>query len=476
MEQVTDLKIENFAIYIKKCSIENEVILNILENRSTIHFGKMYVITQSCSSEDYHALVKKKIFVHVIQNWWCEKELKAVLREISNICLIAFQINDFLRLLKLEKDVGRVILYVNNIKDIELLKDKNKDILNFYLSKLFLLKVFRQNAIYVTHQDREKLEKYFQIRMSDNYIESSSNFQGMLFNEKNKVWKFYVTKILYLYRKSMHYVQNVWFHLISPYGFVANFIFFPLYKGVKKMFMGKNEKRIKTLKGRFKGKRVFVVATGPSLQEEDVRKLREEYTIGVNISWKMFKKAGFKPTFFVITDPGVFDREYENPEFKLNELSKEMNFFNSMNKNKIKGEKSVCLKTCFLNHIYHYGSERFLKIADNIETGYYDLYSVTEDAISLAMYLGFSEIILIGADNDYLGKAQYFDETYVPYLSDYFYSKKCQKINNKTYEFIYKEASKRGISILNATRGGYVEAFPRKKLEDILGSVEKEGK
>lgn len=468
MCKATEFFEDNIILYIKNFSTDNNIILNLIKNENKQLNNKIYVITQVCSSVDYDYLLKKNITVFNIKNWWGEKELKNLLSKFSKAYIYTFQINDFLRLLKLKSVDSRVLFYVNNVQDVKLVKEINKNHINYTLLKMFIAKAFKANAIYLNSKNKKELEEYFLLDIPDTCINQDIYNQEVFENIDNQVVESNALRLLYFYRKSMHYIQRVGFHLKSPYGSVSNFVFFPLYKILKKIFKGRNERKIKSMKGKFKGKKIFVVATGPSLCEKDVRLLKDEYTIGVNISWKLFKKAGYRPTFFMITDPEVFKRESQNPEFVLDSLSDEMNFFNSLNRKMIHGEKSVYLKTCFLDHMYNYGSNKYLKICDEIDTGYYDLYSVTEDAINLALYLGFSEIILIGADNNYLGKKQYFDETYVPYLTDYFYSKKCQEINNETYRYIYEESLKRGVEIKNATRGGYVEAFERIELEDAI--------
>ena len=90
-------------------------------------------------------------------------------------------------------------------------------------------------------------------------------------------------------------------------------------------------------------------------------------------------------------------------------------------------------------------------------------------AIQVAMYMGFKEIYLIGADCNYTTTKIHFiempddkqkiSEGWLPKATD---------LSIDGYKAIKKYADKHDIKIYNATRGGMLEVFPRVNLEDVI--------
>ena len=95
---------------------------------------------------------------------------------------------------------------------------------------------------------------------------------------------------------------RIWIEL-SPQGFVNGYILFPIRRQLKKMGLGDRDlEKIKSLKDIHKGKRCFVIATGPSLRIEDIKKIENEYTIGINSIFKLYGETSWRPTYYAMTD------------------------------------------------------------------------------------------------------------------------------------------------------------------------------
>lgn len=106
--------------------------------------------------------------------------------------------------------------------------------------------------------------------------------------------------------------------------------------------------------------------------------------------------------------------------------------------------------------------------------GYMSGYSVAFACIYLAIYVGFSQVYIIGADMNYSSD--------MTASSNHFYgdkdtiSRQNQSINqpfffdtvHRNYEFTQKFAANRGVSIYNATRGGKLEAFERVNFDELI--------
>lgn len=256
----------------------------------------------------------------------------------------------------------------------------------------------------------------------------------------------------------------------TPYGFLANYIIFPIMKFVRVyLHCPTIYRKVKTLKNAHKGQRCFILATGPSLKPEDVALLEKEYTIGVNSIYKMFERMSWKPTYYVMTDPMLFARTFSCGHRNVGSYSQRYSIVNALNR-RITGndEKVILIHNCWLDHIYHYGTSRRFKYSGHPEGGVYDYYSVTQECIYYAIYMGFQEIYLLGADNNFLGSFQHFEETEGEARISYEKALKAQRGNDWAYAYLKEIAEKKHVKIYNATRGGRVELFPRVSLEEIL--------
>ena len=124
---------------------------------------------------------------------------------------------------------------------------------------------------------------------------------------------------------------------------------------------------------------------------------------------------------------------------------------------------------------------------DSIDFGFYDELSekvtcngtVTISAIQFAVYMGYTEIYLIGVDHSYSkiidsngnviedkSVKDYFDNNY----DDGIKTELVHNMDDATKSFLRtkKHFSKKNIKIHNATRGGKLEVFPRVDLDTFF--------
>ena len=232
---------------------------------------------------------------------------------------------------------------------------------------------------------------------------------------------------------------------------------------------GKEYKCIKEFKNIHEG-RCFIIATGPSLTTEDLEKLKNEYTFGMNSLCKIFPQIGWETTYFGIQDHLVF--------YKIKDSLQEMHqtkIFVAKHHflNKIPTMSTKCYRypLNILNHNYSH-TDLKTKFSDDCFKSVYDGYTIAYSLLQIAVYMGFKEIYLIGADCNYCddAKKRHFIGTGV---DDPRYSTAGKRMIF-AYEEAKRYADKHGIKIYNATRGGMLEVFPRVNLDDILG-VSKHG-
>ena len=95
------------------------------------------------------------------------------------------------------------------------------------------------------------------------------------------------------------------------------------YLASKNIYLTENERKLKALKNKHKGKRCFVIGNGPSLNKMDLSLLKNEYTFGVNGVFYAFDELGFMPTYYVVEDRLVA----EDNRYKINNLSETIKIF-----------------------------------------------------------------------------------------------------------------------------------------------------
>lgn len=264
--------------------------------------------------------------------------------------------------------------------------------------------------------------------------------------------------------------------LFQPTGFIRNYILFPI-GGFFRLcgLCSDKDKRLLELKDKYKGQRAFVVCTGPSLTESDILLIKDEFTISMNSIFKMYEKVNWKSSIYMFLEVAGFDKYMNHFHLDLKEMATENSIINSLRSEYATDSRIIPLHYCWLDHYYFYGSNHF-KYNPDLFYGMYDYYSTGHAAIILAIYMGFKDIYIIGADNNYNGDKMHFAKSNVPGVLDSYSTEKekmgiglkMQQVMNMGYEEIARIGKQMGVNIYNATRGGCVEAFPRVKLEDVV--------
>lgn len=216
---------------------------------------------------------------------------------------------------------------------------------------------------------------------------------------------------------------------------------------------------IKKYKDIHKEERCFIIATGPSLTIEDLEKLNNEYTFAMNSIAKICDKTAWRPTYFAIQDEYV----YRNLESDIRKCGFKNIFVGS---NLVKffdiPKEFMIFPVNILNHKFP-NAKYFTKFSDDCSVTVYDGYTITYSIIQMAVYMGFSEIYLLGADCSYRGKRHHFIEHGVV-------DKTIDTARDRmifSYKVAKEYADTHDVKIYNATRGGELEVFTRVNLDSI---------
>lgn len=235
-----------------------------------------------------------------------------------------------------------------------------------------------------------------------------------------------------------------------------------------KRINGFNDERyikLKSYENIHKGERCFIVATGPSLTISDLELIKDEVSFSMNSIVKLFKETDWRPTYYGIQDCNVYEK-LEEDIIGVYKNSENVFISDSIAK---KFDIPHCFKQFPLDAVYHDNqlelNKYFAKFSDDFYGIVYDGYSITYSLIELAVYMGFKNICLIGADCSYKrGEKNHIVD-----------SGNIDKNEEKNHEKMivgYKKAKeyadKEGIKIINCTRGGMLDVYERKTLEDVL--------
>lgn len=222
-------------------------------------------------------------------------------------------------------------------------------------------------------------------------------------------------------------------------------------------------KWILDLKDTHKGERCFVVATGPSLTIDDLDLLENEFSLSLNSIVLSFNKTQWRPNIYAIQDEYVFNSIKEDLQ-RADGLQKILVSDNISSKFKIPYDYKS-FKLHYLDHkMFHFKEYGHFKFSDDCYSCIYDAYSIVFTLMQLACYMGFKEIYLLGCDCNYNQKKAYF--------FDYGYRDPKFKINGskqiQAHIEFKKFAEKKGIKVINCTKGGSLEVYPRMKIEDVI--------
>lgn len=242
---------------------------------------------------------------------------------------------------------------------------------------------------------------------------------------------------------------------------------------------------IRSLRGKYEGKRCFVIGNGPSLTPEDLDRIKGEYSFASNRIYYIYDKTQWRPTWYVSNDNVVIFSEIDNIK-QSGDYPKLLNY----KAKKYGRKKEENIHYFFFNNGKFYidplGSEKAAEsLHDDLSKYVTRVATVTVTAIEFAIYMGFKEIYLLGVDNSYIRQTDKSGKVYVDTTkkADYFAGMKnadgkvgdCNSIApidalNYAYELAKEFSEKHGVKIYNATRGGKLEVFERVDFDSLFKS------
>jgi hypothetical protein len=219
---------------------------------------------------------------------------------------------------------------------------------------------------------------------------------------------------------------------------------------------------LEELRGRYAGRRAFIIGNGPSLKHTDLSRLKQDFTFGLNRIYLMFGALGFSTSCLVV----INDLVVEQCINEMQELSIPR-FFSWHSRRYLPSSTEADRLPTFLYTTYE--SPAF---AHAVGGRVWEGATVTYVALQLAFHMGFSPVILIGVDHDFTSKGvanatvtstgddpnhfspAYFGKGFRWQLPDLDTSAVAYRMARHAYE-------RAGRQVLDATVGGKLTVFPK---------------
>jgi hypothetical protein len=239
-----------------------------------------------------------------------------------------------------------------------------------------------------------------------------------------------------------------------------------------------------------KGERLFILGSGHSIKLQDLKLLENEIVMSQNHFHAHPDTSVFKPKYQVVI-PKFHPKEYDSDWVEWlrtmeEKLPTDCTYFFGLNT-----KEMVMQRPKLKDHSYFvepgFNANCLSKAKVDITGLMMRIPTVITQCLTIAIYMGFSEIYLMGFDLDQLCLIANDRDNVRFYGNSPITSNKAEKDFEKDLastgidwfnmyaiwhqlNLLKVEAGKRNVKILNATRGGMLNMFDRVAYEDIIKS------
>lgn len=220
---------------------------------------------------------------------------------------------------------------------------------------------------------------------------------------------------------------------------------------------------LRKLKDIHLGKRAFIIGNGPSLKNTDLKRLKGEFTFGLNRIYLMFPELGFTTTYLVSINDLVIEQcaqellDVPVPRFFA---WRSYRHFVSLSPREDQLPNFI------------YTSYTGPKFSGDVTGRVWEGATVTNVALQLAFHMGFKQVILVGVDHSFVSKGPanttvvsegddpnhfspaYFGKGFRWQLPDL----EMSEVGYRMARMAYEKADRQ---VLDATIGGKLTIFPK---------------
>lgn len=252
------------------------------------------------------------------------------------------------------------------------------------------------------------------------------------------------------------------------------------------------------IKGKYSGKRCFILGNGPSLKKIDFSLLSDEYTFSVNQLPRNSEYDKLKTNFHVWADNRFFNiNESKEEDVELLRIMQKVStvdnaplVFYKVDANKMIKHFNLDkeMQIAYFSDIYIDDLEEYLENGIDITKPLPIFSTVIHYAICIAAYMGFTEIYLLGCDcTGFISTANQrmnlSEESLYAYDVTLNEKRRIEQVSALTtiedellwysnlfrdYRIIGEVLKRKGIEIYNAGEGGLLECYPRVSFEQII--------
>lgn len=229
------------------------------------------------------------------------------------------------------------------------------------------------------------------------------------------------------------------------------------------------------LRGRHTGRAGFVIGCGPSLCASDLDQLRGELTLASNRINLAFDQTDWRPDYFAISDWVLFPKikRHLADQYELVLGGPDM-------PRRLSGTRMVRWHWLGQPHGQPTADGEYC-FSDNASQGIWSGGTITFDLMQIAAHMGCDRIVLIGCDHQYEGEddidprdlmetppnvQNHFDDQYR--MPGERVRPACLNLMTRAFRHAKAWSDATGVQIVNATRGGALDIFPRVTLEEVL--------
>ena len=243
------------------------------------------------------------------------------------------------------------------------------------------------------------------------------------------------------------------------------------------------------LKDKYNNERIFILGSGSSILLYDLKVLSNEYVMTQN-SFHMHKDIhDIEPNFHCVVPYYQSEKEYSTWIEYIGDMKEKMpstSFIWGLNTKDLidKYHEDISAKSYYVRTKYDLLTLKKAKV--NISKTIMNIPTVLTQCLSVAIYLGFKEIYLLGFDLDQICHTN--DRTFGRFygmskITDTKFEEDAEKnsddettdgwynwwLMNKQFFLIKLFADQNNINIINGTQGGILSYFKREPIENIIG-------
>ena len=248
-------------------------------------------------------------------------------------------------------------------------------------------------------------------------------------------------------------------------------------------------KRNVELKNKYNSKRIFILGSGSSILHYDLKVLSNECVMTQNSFHMHNDISDINPTFHCVVPYYQSEKEISTWVDYIADMKDKMPntlFLWGLNTKGLidKYHEDISAKSYYIRTRYNLFTLKKAKV--NISKTIMNIPTVLTQCLSVAIYLGFKEIYLLGFDLDQICHTN--DRTFGRFygmskITDTKFEEDAEKklndettdgwynwwLMNKQFFLIKGFADQNNISIVNGTKGGLLSYFKREPIEKIIG-------